>query len=475
MSISTFVNAIKECESANGAGKKKVIQEALKKLSPEGRALVFYAMNPYFTYGVKKFTRPKEYSSEDAPLSTVIDVLDQLRQRELTGDAARETVTMLLSAFTKETAFYLERVIEKDLKAGFSADTYNKIWHYDLQKGTDSGFDNRPDLPETLRNVVYQVPTFDVMLADKCEDAEEFEKYVTFPCQADWKYDGERNISMNARGSIQHISRSGIEAFHMNGLFDRELNDIKEYVKDKWGWNNGFVLDSERFANDWNDTVNAKKSDNDEAKSRIFLRAFFIMPIEDWERQQTSITMEQNRENLRQMLADLPHIKRITLTGGRIVKDYQDMTAYCDEVTTPGFDGQEKGHEGLILKDLQATYAWDRTMAWCKVKKFYTADGIIASIQPGRPKSKYEKTIGRLNCIGYLEDGTKFECGVGSGLKDWERDDIRDNPEKYLNGAMTIEIKYQEISKVKGRDTVSLRFPTVHRFRGRDDKIVNID
>lgn len=446
-----FVQVLKKCETANGAGSKAIIRQALSELTPESRKLFIYAMSPYFMYGVKKFKRPDVYADEDSSLELVFDVLDQLRNRELTGDMARETVTMLLSAFTKETATYLERVIEKDLKAGFSADTYNKVWPED------------------------QVPTFDVMLADKCEDAEEFEKYVTFPCQADWKYDGERNISMNARGSIQHISRSGIEAFHMNGLFDRELNDIKEYVKDKWGWNNGFVLDSERFANDWNDTVNAKKSDNDEAKARIFLRAFFIMPIEDWERQQTSITMEQNRENLRQMLADLPHIKRITLTGGRIVKDYQDMTAYCDEVTTPGFDGQEKGHEGLILKDLQATYAWDRTMAWCKVKKFYTADGIIASIQPGRPKSKYEKTTGRLNCIGYLEDGTKFECGVGSGLKDWERDDIRDNPEKYLNGAMTIEIKYQEVSKVKGRDTVSLRFPTVHRFRGRDDKIVNID
>lgn len=450
MSIQTFVSAVEACENASGAGKKKVIQAALQGLSAEGRKLMFYTMNPYYTYGVKKFERPKEYASEDGGLDLIIDVLDQLRHGELTGNAARETVTMLLSAFTKKTASYLERVIEKDLKAGFSPDTYNKVW---------------PNDP---------VPVFNVMLADKCEDAEEFEKYVTFPCQADWKYDGERNISIIKGDGISHISRSGLEAFHMNGLFDNELKAIHEFVKAEFGWDE-YVLDGERFASDWTDTMNAKKSGNDEAKSRMFIRAFFIMPLSDWEAQSTKITMRQNRENIAKILDALPHIKRITLSQGREVKDYQDMTAYCDEVTTPGFDGQPKGHEGLILKDWDATYAWDRTMAWCKVKKFYTADGIIVSVAPGRPKSKYEKTTGRLNCIGYLENGEKFECGVGSGLKDWERDDIRDNPEKYLNGAVTIEIKYQETSKAKGKDILSLRFPTVHRFRGRDDKIVNIE
>lgn len=447
MSIQTFVQALKICESANGAGKKAVIQDALKNLSKEGRTLMFYAMNPYYTYGVKKFNRPKEYASEDASLSTIVDVLDQLRNRELTGDMARETVTMLLSAFTKETANYLERVIEKDLKAGFSPETYNKVWPDD------------------------QVPVFNVMLADKCTDAEEFEKYITFPCQADWKYDGERNIAIVKSDGISHISRSGLEAFHMNGLFDTELKAIRDYL----GYD--YVLDGERFASDWTDTMNAKKSGNDEAKARMFIRAFFIMPLSHWEAQKTDITMRKNRENIKKMLADLPNIKRITLSQGREVKDYQDMVAYCDEVTTPGFDGQPKGHEGLILKDWDATYAWDRTIAWCKVKKFYSADGRIVGFEPGRPKSKFAGTLGRINVVGYLEDGTRFECGVGSGIKTLKpkddpdcptRDEIWNNKEKFLG--TTIELKYQEVSLAKGKTVHSLRFPTVFRFR--DDKIV---
>ena len=209
MSIQTFVQALKICESANGAGKKAVIQDALKGLSKEGRVLMFYAMNPYYTYGVKKFNRPKEYSSEDASLSTIVDVLDQLRNRELTGDMARETVTMLLGAFTKETANYLERVIEKDLKAGFSPETYNKIWHYDLYKDSET----RDSLPAWLQHAVYQVPVFNVMLADKCTDADEFEQYITFPCQADVKYDGTRTISVVERKYIITDETGNLQEF----------------------------------------------------------------------------------------------------------------------------------------------------------------------------------------------------------------------------------------------------------------------
>lgn len=447
MSIQTFVQALKTCESAGGAGKKAVIQTALKGLSAEGRKLMFYTMNPYYTYGVKKFDRPKEYSSVDGELSTITDVLDQLRNRELTGSAARETVTMLLGAFTKETASYLERVIEKDLKAGFSPDTYNKVW---------------PNDP---------VPVFDVMLADKCEDEEEFEKYITFPCQADWKYDGERNIAIVKSDGISHISRSGLEAFHMNGLFDTELIAIREHL----GYD--YVLDGERFASDWADTMNAKKSGNDDAKSRMCIRAFFLMPLEHWMAQKTDITMRQNRKNLEAILEALPHVKRITLSEGREVMDYQDMTNYCDEVTTPGFDNQPKGHEGLILKDWDATYAWDRTIAWCKVKKFYTVDCRIVGFLPGRPKTKFEHTLGKVQVVGYLEDGRRIECNVGSGIKTFKpkddpncptRDEIWNNKEKFLGG--TVEVKYQEVTLAKGKTTHSLRFGTVFRFR--DDKIV---
>ena len=266
---------------------------------------------------------------------------------------------------------------------------------------------------------------------------------------------------------IQNISRSGLEAFHMNGLFDAELKEIYTRTQRKFG-QSGFILDGERFASDWTDTMNAKKSGNEDARSRININAFFIMPLSHWMAQKTDLTMKENLKNLSELLDSTPRVRHVQ---GREVADYQDMTAYCDEVTTPGFDGQPKGHEGLILKDWDATYAWDRTIAWCKVKHFWDADCVVVGFKPGRPKSRLENTLGRLEVIGFLEDGTRVECGVGSGFSDALRSEIWANQDKWLG--RTVVIRYQEVSKARGKEVSSLRFPTYERWR--DDKIIDID
>jgi len=435
-----FVDVLKECQEANGAGSKKAIQAALAKLDENGRKLMRYAMDPYMVFGVKKFDRPKQHSSVDSSLDIFFELCDNLASRDLTGDAARAGVRGVLALFTKETASYLERVIDKDPRAGFSADTFNKVWPKD------------------------QIPTFEVMLADKCDDIEDFEKYITFPCQADYKYDGQRTIAIVRWGMpVEYRARSGKESEHLNGLFDDELMAIRAAV----GYD--FIMDGEAFASDFTETINAKKAGNDAAKANMKLRAFFMMPLNDWIAQKTSITMEQNRENLTDLLQDT---KKVVLSEGRIVTDYNDMMEYCNHV----IDVHKQ--EGLILKELKAVYTWDRSFSWCKVKRFYPADARIIGFYYGRPKSRLENTIGGAIVAGWTEDGVYFETAVGSGFIDIKtdktimptRDEIMADLKSYIG--KTAVIKYQEVSRTKSKKHASLRFPTIEYIR--DDKVVEL-
>jgi len=446
-----FVRVLKECESAGGAGSKDVIKQSLITLDEDGRKLFEYAMDPFLVFGVKKFDEPQHFADTDACTDRFLELLDLLAARKITGNAAREWVTNILSQYTEDTAKYLSRVIDKDLQAGFSLETFNKI-------AAKEGW-------SLIRD-------FTVQLADKCADADEFERYITFPCQADVKYDGERNIAFQlleesnfAPAGSSYRSRSGKIAAHMNGLFDEELARIREYL----GYD--FVLDGERMAKDYIETINAKKSgaEGEAGKANMRFRAFFLMPLADWIAQKTEITTRQNREALQEILAACK-CEKIILSEGREVTDYADMIAHCDEVTAPGFDNQPKGHEGLILKDWNSTYEWDRSHAWTKVKKFYDADARILSWELG--KKRNAARMGRVNVGGWLEDGTYFECGVGSGWGDKDRDDCAANfDEKWLG--KTVVVKYQEVSKGKNKDHASLRFPTVDQAKlFRDDKIV---
>ena len=430
--MTNFVDVIKACENAGGAGTKNAIKDALAMADQPAQNLIAEALNSYRVFGVRKFDRPTQYASSDGSISIVFETLDRLASRELTGSAAQEAVTWMLSCFTEETAGYLERIIDKDLRGGFSASTVNKIF---------------PGL----------IPTFEVMLADKCEEVEDFEKNITFPCMADFKYDGERTIAIVKEDTVTYYSRSGKEAVHVNGLFDEELFRLRKVL--------GFdlVLDGERYASNFTETMNAKKSGNDEAKKNLRLRAFFLMPLTDWLAQKTEITMKTNRSNLI-ILLHRYQCEKIIISEGREVTDYQDMMNFCNEAI------DVHGVEGLILKDWDATYQWDRTLAWCKVKRFYDADCRVVGFYNGRKKTRLENTLGGLIVVGFTEDGTRVECNVGSGFSDELRNEIWNNQKNWLG--RTVVIKYQEVSKSKSKEVASLRFPTFER--DRDDKIVEI-
>jgi len=428
--MTNFVQVIKECEKAEGAGTKKAIQAALATADGEAKALITAALNPYMTFGVRLFDPPTHPTKGESSPQPFMSLLHRLSNRFLTGDAARAAVTQTLSLYSAEDAAYLTRVLDKDLRCGFSAETANKVWKEKV------------------------IPTFEVMLADKCETAEEFEEQVSFPCQADVKYDGNRTIAIVRAGQpVEYRARSGKPSEHLNGLFDEDLTAIRARIA------TDFVLDGEAFASDFTETMNAKKEGNDTAKANLRLRAFFMMPLEDWMVQKTSITMRDTRQRLDFLIKEAKCTK-VILSEGREVRDYQDMIAYCNEV----IDVHKQ--EGLILKNWNAPYQWARTIDWCKVKRMHDVDGQVYAVYPGRAKSRLEGTLGGICVRGVDEKGISFDVNVGSGFSDEMRAEIWENQKNFIG--KTVTIKYQEKSMAKNAKEMSLRFPVFMHVR--DDK-----
>lgn len=474
--MTNFVEVLKLCETAADS-KKKVdkpklaIRTALAKADGTAIRLLQEVMDPYRVFGVRKFDQPTKFANQDpSDIGFVFDTLNKLCDRELTGNAARAAVTEMLSKFTKETANYIERIIDKDPKAGFSAETVNKVLIAREAVGSLLGdtldmslkavdkmlkvegfrqfhhYDCYPDL----------IPSFEVQLADKCEDEEDFDNLV-FPCQGDVKYDGERNVAL-VTDEVHYFSRSGKEAFHLPESIALELLKIRKHL----GYD--FILDGERFGKDFTETMNAKKAGNTVAKEGLHFRAFFLMPLEDWKNQKTSITMKEAREFLNNLLSELD-CKKIILSEGKIIHNIEEMKVYCNYVI------DVLKMEGLILKQLDDVYRWERNTAWMKIKRFYDVDLRVTGFYMGRPKSRLEYTVGGLILEGIDEKGKNIKTNCGSGFSDDLRDEILTNPEKFIG--QTAVITYQEISQssdLKGTDIYCLRFPTLNRFR--DDKTV---
>lgn len=432
-----FVQVIKQCENASGAGSKTTIANALGTADTVSRQLIKAAMDPYFVLGIKQFQMPTaKQCVAGGDINKFLNLLDALASRILTGDAARSAVSSTLAEFDFELATYLARVIDKDLRLGASATTVNKAW-------AKACYTDR-------------IPEFDVMLADKCESTEDFEKYIKFPAQGDIKYDGLRAICIVRKDQpVEYRARSGKEHEHLAGIFDEDLKKIRDVV----GYD--FIIDGESLASNFIETVNSKKAGDSEAKNNLRLHIFFMMPLTDWIAQKTKITMRQNREALTAILAKTD-CKKINISAGREVLDYQDMMNYCNEVI------DVHKHEGLIVKDWDAVYLWSREMSWCKVKRFADVDCRITGFYAGKAGKRLANTLGGIKVWGRTEDGTVIESDVGSGFSDELRDEIWNNQEKWLG--TTVVIKYQEISKSKNKAVASIRFPTYSH--SRTDKIV---
>lgn len=88
-----FVEVIKTCEAATGAGSKQVIQIALAQADQDTRDLITAALDPYQVFGVKQFEMPTTFKKKGyCGMGQFLDLLQALRSRSLSGDAARAAI-----------------------------------------------------------------------------------------------------------------------------------------------------------------------------------------------------------------------------------------------------------------------------------------------------------------------------------------------------------------------------------------------
>ena len=443
----TVIDTIYNLElTASGNEKQKIIIDS--QLTDIDLMLVHYALNPFFVFGIKKITLPNKFAEFDETFDFFIALLDDLRFRKITGNAARDAVTRVLSLYTDRTADILIRILKKDLKCGTSEVTWNKLF---------------PNL----------VPVFDVMLASKVDA-----KYKwPFPIQAEYKMDGTRLIAITENGITSYFSRSGKPSDFCNGLFDEELADLEKYVGQP------IVVDGEALGDNFTETLNAKSSDNDAAKAKLRFFAFDYMTLAEWKTQQGTKSQKTRTAELKNMI-EIRGYKKIVKSKTLLCHNMDEVTAFYRQALDDHF-------EGLILKDPEALYEWGRSKAWYKWKPVFDFDLKVVGIYEGREGTKNEGRMGgfelegtdengnfiRTNC-GSLQVGKKGEwldtyiaklaAEEGVDLNEVSNDEffrtyVWKNKEKFIG--RTVQVEAQELSKSEASEDYSLRFPVLVMFR----------
>ena len=379
------------------------------------------ALTPLITYGVQSVPNA-ELLGKDGDGLTWIDfeqLLHNLETRTLTGHAARDAIVVAMEKSSVEQwNNWYRPILLKDLKAGFSEKTVNKV-----QKGT--------------------IPVFGCMLA---RDGAKEEKKLVGDVIIENKYDGVRCIAIVQNNTAVLHSR--------NGKVFPNFPHIEEALS-KPEFNN-MVFDGEIMSDNFQALMKQVYRKTNVDTSDAYLALFDVLDLSEFNEGEGKYTTLE-RKSILENLSFSDCIREVEWTrcnldteGGQRIFKNMNKTAI------------KNGYEGLMVKPIDAVYQCKRSAAWLKIKPIIEVTLTVVDIEEGQ--GKFEGTTGALVCEG-VDDGVMIKVNVGSGLTDENREEIWKDKENVLG--QFIEIRADAITQAENGE-YSLRFPRFKTFRGFD-------
>ncbi len=413
-------------------------KEAIILAQAEAGNTVFFegcrlALDPMVTFGLKQVPEKKDEDGPGLDWGTFSVLASRLRNRDLTGNSARDAVATLIKQATKsEWNGWYRRILIKDLRCGVSEKTVNKV----VEK----------------KYAQYSVPIFGCQLA---HDSANHEAKVNGSKLIEVKLDGVRVITIvYPNGRVDQFSRNGKELVnfpHIKEQFAKTVTGITEAV----------VFDGEIMSSSFQDLMKQVHRKSDVEASDSVLHLFDFLTLEafnngTWDRKQA-----ERSEKLKAWkdlwLEETPSIE---IVAQELVDlDTDKGKKRFKEINQKAIDG---GYEGIMIKDPNAKYECKRSVAWLKLKPFIEVSLTVVAVEEGTGKNAGK--LGALVCEG-VDDGKRIRVNVGSGFTDSDRDVFWVDRETIIG--QIVEVRADAITQNQD-GSYSLRFPRFLHFRGFD-------
>ena len=417
--------------------KEAILLSAMQEGLDEFFEGVRMCLDKLYTFGVKQVPeKDSVISAQGCEWKIFKQLAEQLHRRELTGHAARDAINLVMSSATAEqwNGFY-RRILIKDLRCGVSEKTVNSV-------ATKNKFKK------------YEVPVFTCQLA---HDSANHEKKLVGKKMLEVKLDGVRVITIvYPDGKVDMFSRNGKE-FTNFGHIAEQISQVVKKSPPPYP----LVLDGEVMSENFQDLMKQVHRKESAGALDAVLHLFDFLPLSNfmegyWDKKQTDRTAmlkawyEQHKNDLN-VVAVLAH-EVVDLDTAEGQKTYTEVNKRA----------VEGGYEGIMIKDVDASYECKRSHAWLKLKPFIEVSLTVKSVEEGTGKN-----VGKLGAfiVEGMDDNKLIKSNVGSGLTDEERDEFWKDKDSLIG--QVIEVRADAVTQ--NQDAVneySLRFPRFMKFRG---------
>jgi DNA ligase-1 len=409
----SYLEKISKTSSRNE--KEAILQHIKSKggdLERDFKFLMETALNPFLNYGVAEIEEQTPYVGE-TNYEQLVNLRKILVDRVTRGNEARILLRVTLNVENQTTRHWLIKCFSKDMRAGISEKTINKVW---------------PRL----------IPTFEVALCKSFDDLGELPKGTWI---AEPKMDGLRALMFVSKsGKVQQVvSRNNKPMYNIDRII-KQVEDI-DFKMDE-----DFILDGE-MGNDWNESASILHTSNGEhpAEEKLIYYVFDMVTVSEFTSRKTAPWHQRMVRLIPLTLSNKSNVIDI--------KERKDARTYAEAHNAYTLYLAE-GFEGAVLKEINSEYPFGRSKYWLKWKPVETFDVKIVGYEEGTGQNK-----GKLGAFIVNHKGKKVN--IGGGYTQEQREEFWRIRDKMIGKVIEVEA---------GKETKdgSLRFPEF--IRVREDK-----
>ena len=331
--------------------------------------------------------------------------------RDKTGHDALQLLSNLLYNTNEQNAEILEKVINRDQRINIGRTNINKVF----------------------KGLITKPPYCRCSLMDKINR-------ISYPCISQKKEDGTYRslVSDSNDNSIVTMSRAGfLDNF---SKFNTKMKDIQEGV-----YIGEFLIKSLQGSENRmkaNGLINSDTEQDD-----MYFVVWDYLTLQEFQEGKSSVPYSERYEILKQNI--IGH-ENIEIVETKIVDSFEEAQEHFNSLVSNGF-------EGTVIKNLDTPFKNHTSPTQIKMKEEAVSEFIITGYQEG--EGRLQGTLGAM----YYESSDKQVQGKMGGFSDEMRDYIWKNRDKLLDSI--VSVKYNGVSKAKGKDTYALMFANFVELR----------
>ena len=396
--------------------------EILKKYKDSSllKSVLYLALSRRVKFYIRQIPE-YNYNGDLMPLTWAIEKLEDVYNREVTGNAAIDYLTWVLSSVSSDDAYVIERIIEKDLKIGMGRTNINKVIPKLIEKTHYMGASSFKE--QLAREILAEGPAFSQIKMDgrycnaTIEDGEIYlesrsgeETYIPMSNLVHALHSFPKDCVLNGELTIDGIDRN-----ESNGIINSVISISKK------------LRDGTNADRDKKHILDRHDISYEDALEQIKFTVWDMVQIEEYLDGKSKFDYTSRLVALKKYLS-LVEGDSIRLIETKTVLTYAEAMAHFQEALA-------RGEEGTILKSAFCEWKDGKPKWQVKMKLEMDLDMKITGFNYGTKGTKNEHLISSLN--------VESSCGLvktrPTGISEADMKNITENQDALLGTVISMK------------------------------------